>query len=133
MQQMHQGQLSGPPNPPEDRNVAPGALGAPPAHAELQSTLSNDVDDLLFGAAKDADKAESIANGKSEAKAEEQQDEKKPKKEKEKTTKLVYSDNEVSPEEKMAQLPRYAFVPSGEEGNMSGGATTSTASVTAPP
>lgn len=37
--------------------------------------------------------------------------EKKPKKDKEKATRLVYSDNEVSPEEKMAKLSRYAFAP----------------------
>jgi hypothetical protein len=40
--------------------------------------------------------------------------EKKPKKEKDKNTKMVYSDNEFSPEEKMAKLPRYAFVPDGK-------------------
>lgn len=128
---MHQGQLSGPPNPPENINFTQSPHDAPPAHAEPQSNLSNDVDDLLSGAAKDADKAESIANGKLEAKAEEPQDEKKGKKDKEKNTKLVYSDNDVSPEEKMAQLPRYAFVPSGKEGNMPGEETTSTVSVTA--
>ena len=89
------------------------------------------MDDLLSGAAKDADKAESIANGKMEAKAEEPQDENKGKKVKDKNTKLIYSDNEISPEEKMAQLPRYAFVPTGEEGKMAGEATTSIASVTA--
>ena len=129
MQQMHQGQLSGPPNPPENRNFTQGPPGAPHLPTDAQSTLSNDVDDLLSGAAKDADKAESIANSKLEVKAEEPQDEKKGKKEK--NMKLVYSDNEVSPEEKMAQLPRYAFVPSGEEGHISGEAATSTASVTA--
>jgi len=32
-------------------------------------------------------------------------------KEKDKNTRLVYSDNEVSPEEKMAKLPRYAYTP----------------------
>ncbi len=128
---MHQGQLSGPPNPPDNRIVTQSLHGAPPGTAEPQSTLSNDVNNLLSGAAKDADKAESIANGKLDAKAEEPQDEKKGKKEKEKNTKLIYSDNEISPEEKMAQLPRYAFVPSGEEGNLSGETTTSAASVTA--
>ncbi|KAH8813044.1 hypothetical protein F5884DRAFT_321464 [Xylogone sp. PMI_703] len=30
---------------------------------------------------------------------------------KDKPTRMIYSDNEVSPEEKMAKLPRYAFVP----------------------
>jgi hypothetical protein len=40
-------------------------------------------------------------------------EEKAPKKEKDKnkTSKLVYSDNDVSPEEKMARMPRYAFTP----------------------
>ena len=40
---------------------------------------------------------------------EEAADEKAGKKEKSKATRLVYSDNETSPEEKMAVLPRYAF------------------------
>ena len=125
---MHQGQLSGPPNPPENKLFVQNTSGLPPAHAEIPSTLSNDVDGLVSGAAKDADKAESIANGKPEAKAVEPQDEKKGKKDKDKNSKLIYSDNEISPEEKMAQLPRYAFVPGGEEGNM---ATGSVASITA--
>jgi hypothetical protein len=33
---------------------------------------------------------------------------------KDKPMKMVYSDNEVSPEEKMALMPRYAFVPDGK-------------------
>jgi hypothetical protein len=33
---------------------------------------------------------------------------------KDKPMKMVYSDNEVSPEEKMALMPRYAFVPEGK-------------------
>ena len=49
--------------------------------------------------------------------------EKKVKKEKEKNVKLVYSDNDVSPEEKMARLPRYAFVTEGEKDPMAGDAT----------
>lgn len=40
--------------------------------------------------------------------------EKKPKKDKDKNTKMIYSDNEVSPEEKLAKMPRYAFVPDGK-------------------
>ena len=39
-------------------------------------------------------------------------DGKKAKKEKDgKSMKLIYSDNETSPEEKMARMPRYAFAP----------------------
>jgi hypothetical protein len=30
---------------------------------------------------------------------------------KEKPTKMIYSDNDLSPEERMAKMPRYAFVP----------------------
>ncbi|KAK2074149.1 hypothetical protein P8C59_008378 [Phyllachora maydis] len=44
-------------------------------------------------------------------KAEEQPAEKKSRKEREKNMRMVYSDQDVSPEEKMAMLPRYAFVP----------------------
>lgn len=35
----------------------------------------------------------------------------KKEKEKPKSTRLVYSDNEISPEERMALLPKYAFTP----------------------
>lgn len=36
--------------------------------------------------------------------------EKKSKKDKEKNTRMVYADTEISPEEKMALLPRYRWV-----------------------
>ncbi|KZF24518.1 hypothetical protein L228DRAFT_98394 [Xylona heveae TC161] len=45
---------------------------------------------------------------------------------KEKASKLVYSDNEVSPEEKMAKLPRYAFVPDNKEETVLGSAVEAT-------
>jgi len=41
--------------------------------------------------------------------------EKKSKKDKDKNMKMIYSDNEVSPEEKMARMPRYAFAPVGKD------------------
>jgi len=41
-----------------------------------------------------------------------EQGEKKVKKEK--PIKMIYSDNDLSPEEKMAMMPRYAFVPDGK-------------------
>lgn len=62
-------------------------------------TISTSVDDLISGAAK---QAETTADKKGDE---------KPKKDKSKAVRLVYSDNETSPEEKMAQLARYAFVP----------------------
>ncbi|KAI9861457.1 MAG: hypothetical protein M1813_005354 [Trichoglossum hirsutum] len=69
------------------------------------SANASSVDELISGAARAADNAK--------AKTADQPGEKKIKKEKDrdKATKLVYSDNEVSPEEKMARLPRYAFAP----------------------
>ena len=65
------------------------------------------VDDLVSGAAKQADEAASAAASA----AAEHAGEKPSKKDKAKQMRLVYSDNEVSPEEKMAMLPRYAFAP----------------------
>jgi len=41
--------------------------------------------------------------------------EKKSKKEKDKAMKMVYSDNDVSPEEKMAKMARYAFISDGKD------------------
>lgn len=78
------------------------------------STNASSLDDLVSGAAKDADKAAVTAEPKAEIpKAADSKEEKKGKKEKDKNMKLVYSDNDVSPEEKMAKMPRYAFAPSG--------------------
>ena len=94
MQQMHQGQLKGPSN-------------QPPLPVAKASTL----DDLVSNAANDADKAASTGEVKIPGvEAGAGVEEKKSKKDKDKG-KLIYSDNDVSPEEKMAQLPRYAFAP----------------------
>lgn len=151
MQQMHQGQLPGPPNPASFSNQkgasqhpsngfnntqhAPngqthhefGGQGIKTPLNDRQGQVSanaTSLDDLLSVAAKDADEAGIAAEPKANAKAESAQPEKKSKKDKEKATKLVYSDNETSPEEKMAQLPRYAFVPDGKGETVLGDATT---------
>lgn len=78
------------------------------------SANASSLDDLVSGAAKDADKAASGAANKPDVpKNVESTEDKKGKKEKDKNMKLVYSDNDISPEEKMAKMPRYAFAPSG--------------------
>jgi hypothetical protein len=78
------------------------------------SANASSLDDLVSGAAKDADKAANGTDTKPELpRIEEPAEEKKGKKEKDKNMKLVYSDNDISPEEKMAKMPRYAFTPSG--------------------
>ena len=136
MQQMHQGQLSGPSNQnehsyssqqnaqqqpsqngsvhpagPTDRTSVPNQSLDTPA---VLSANASSLDDLVSGAAKDADKAASgVANKPDVGKNIESIEEKKGKKEKDKNMKLVYSDNDISPEEKMAKMPRYAFAPSG--------------------
>lgn len=70
------------------------------------SENATSLDDLVSGAARDADKAATaVSSTKPAAKAEEASEDKKGKKDKDKNMKLVYSDNEVSPEEKMAYLP----------------------------
>jgi hypothetical protein len=114
-----------------------------PPHSQgyngAHSTNASSVDDLVSGAAREADDIDEIirmaeAGIKPPKKGEapppavqapepiatptpapesaEKPDiaaEKKAKKEK--PIKMVYSDNELSPEEKMAMMPRYAFVP----------------------
>ena len=100
--------------------------------SQAKSTnISEAVNDLVASAAADADKALAATGSQPEPKVEEQPGEKKAKKEKEKekAVKMVYSDNEVSPEEKMAKLPRYAFVPDGKGETVLVDATT-TAAVT---
>lgn len=101
-------------------------LGEP---ANGNSANATSLDDLLSGAAKEADKAEPSNSNKAELKADDLQEEKKSKKEKDKNTKLIYSDNDVSPEEKMARLPRYAFAPGGKDSGILGDATTAAVTV----
>lgn len=104
------------------------------------SANASSVDDLVSGAARQADDIDEIIRmaeagikppkkgdatstpvsaTEPEATATPQPDvakaepaEKKSKKDK--PTKMVYSDNEISPEEKMALMPRYAFIPEGK-------------------
>jgi hypothetical protein len=79
------------------------------------SANATSLDDLISGASKEAEVAQSGQRDPAPASqtAEVATEEKAPKKEKDKnkTSKLVYSDNDVSPEEKMARMPRYAFTP----------------------
>ncbi|KAI9801918.1 MAG: hypothetical protein M1833_002233 [Piccolia ochrophora] len=137
MQQMHHGQVRGPPAQPisgvanSNGNAASSGQqsdsgpnsGQDHVNAAFDpSALENatSLDDLVSGAAQAADKAES--------KAVEPVAEKKGKKDKERdrSTRLVYSDNDISPEEKMARLPRYAFEPPTKGETVLGDATTAT-------
>ena len=135
---MHQGQL---PAPPSHNGVPQYAPGQPPAgtvtHSSPQIPVpsqlvaateaqdASSLDDLIANASKQADATNAAAAAAAtktevptptapakEDPAEEKVGTKKDKeKEKAKATRLVYSDNETSPEEKMAMLPKYAFTP----------------------
>lgn len=118
----------------------------PPGLNVEHSTNASTVDDLVSGAARDADddidkiirmaeagikppKRDSVdpfktetseaaaapeSADKSEQKSEGKTDVAEKKSKKDKPMKMIYSDNDVSPEEKMAKMPRYAFVPDGK-------------------
>ncbi|KAI4148361.1 MAG: hypothetical protein LQ340_005118 [Diploschistes diacapsis] len=107
MQQMHHGQIPGSSGLPFNEqqlltyqndgppNAPPGDDGAQLSTQAPVGAVSNEL--------------------KEDGKGGDAQPEKKAKKDKDKDVKLVYSDNEVSPEEKMAKLPRYAFDPKERE------------------
>ncbi len=133
---MHQGQITasqtphGVPqySPPQ---APPGTTTQLPQPPSLPAPFAGDesLDDLIKGARDQAD-AQAAAAGsvtatsapavptppvaappvKEEA-AEDKATKKDKEKEKPKSTRLVYSDNETSPEEKMAMMPKYAFTP----------------------
>ncbi|KAL8830380.1 MAG: hypothetical protein Q9170_005762, partial [Blastenia crenularia] len=113
MQQMHQGQLPGPPNPPDSPFNNSRGAGGPLSKPQIPfptpvSENATSLDELVSGAARDAEKAANAVDLKLANKADGATEDKKGRKDKDKNMKLVYSDNEVSPEEKMAQLPREA-------------------------
>lgn len=117
------------------------AYSHPPGLNGEHSTNAPTVDELVSSAARDADddidkiirmaeagikppKKDSVEPSKTET-ASETADKSEPKPEekaevtekktkKDKPMKMIYSDNDVSPEEKMAKMPRYAFVPDGK-------------------
>lgn len=110
---MHHGQVSGPPPSSAvqpDSNAAQNGRGASGAEGE---TTAASVDRLVSEAAKHtADlpaKPTPVSNVAEETPAA------KPAKKEKAKTRMVYADNEISPEEKMARLPRYAYVPERKE------------------
>lgn len=64
--------------------------------------LTREVDDLISGAAAEAQSSQADAKKVS-------------KKKKEENVRLVYGESDLSPEEKMATLPKYAYTPPKEE------------------
>jgi len=96
---------------------------APPPGLPQESQNATSLDDLISSASKQAEAAATPqpsthpqvgeSNVEPPPVKEEAIEDKTAKKDKEKpkTTKLIYSDNDISPEEKMAKMPRYAYTP----------------------
>jgi hypothetical protein len=115
------------------QQLPPAAPTVPELAANKESANGESLDDLISEAKEaesskaikaadkpDVPKAESnvttepVLAKKEEAKSEVKLEEKaegKKDKDKSKATKLVYDDNETSPEEKMAKMARYAYIP----------------------
>ncbi|EXJ55127.1 hypothetical protein A1O7_08052 [Cladophialophora yegresii CBS 114405] len=130
-QQMHQGQLPA----SQSHNVvsqyasgqaASSTAAGPPPQLPAAAEAASSLDDLIANASKQADANAAAAAAAASAKTatptapapaatELVEDKAGPKKDKEKekpkSTRLVYSDNETSPEERMAKLAKYAFTP----------------------
>lgn len=148
MQQMHQGP---PPSGswgsngwkgPEQNTAMSSAYPHPQGFPGTYAANASSVDDLVSGAAREADDIDELIRMaeagikppkkgetpvqvqayeatptpapevKPEVVEKPEQSEKKSKKEK--PIKMIYSDNDLSPEERMAKMPRYAFVPDGK-------------------
>ncbi|OAL29606.1 hypothetical protein AYO22_02020 [Fonsecaea multimorphosa] len=139
-QQMHQGQIPAPQShnivPQFAPGQAPGStnmqvppqIPVPNQASLVEAQDASSLDDLIASASKQADAdaaaaaeaaakpaippaVTSLATTKDEAGEDKGGPKKDKEKEKPKATRLVYSDNETSPEEKMAMLPKYAFTP----------------------
>ena len=97
------GALNAPPSLPSQ-----GPSGAPPANLGSTTGAVNGAEPKITSTPE----GKASAPQEPVAAQEKKSEDKKGKKEKERSNaKLIYSDNEVSPEEKMAKLSRYAFVP----------------------
>ncbi|KAI9735757.1 MAG: hypothetical protein M1818_006365 [Claussenomyces sp. TS43310] len=97
-----------------EAGIRPPKKDAPPSHALVSAPVPIPASAQTSAPAA-AQNPESHAQPQSQPAAIPETSEKKTKKEKDKNTRMVYSDNEVSPEEKMAKMPRYAFVPDGKD------------------
>ena len=131
---MHQGQTGGPqPMPYGDQmqhGAMNGAQGPPPGLAGsngMPAPAKSPLNNLAAAIAASGNSASATpipqdarAGVISDAGASDKKLKKN--KDKDKEVKMVYSDNDVSPEEKMASLPRYAFAPTRKEETVLGDA-----------
>ncbi|KAI5199286.1 hypothetical protein E4T39_06301 [Aureobasidium subglaciale] len=87
-----------------------GNMGGPVAPSQESDANATSVDELISGVAAQQSAKSAPSQQPTPTPAPEKEADGGSKKSK-KATRLVYSDQEVSPEEKMAQMPRYAFTP----------------------
>ena len=103
MQQMHHGINLNGPSPGYSPMTSP-----PPGVRNGSQPPATGLAEIAYPPGSGAPLTAGTENGEQKA---ESGAEKKSKKDKDKDVRLVYSDNEISPEEKLAKLPRYAFDP----------------------
>jgi len=110
MQKMHSGQYDGA-QASQDPISAQNGKGKSRANGtESVPDHATSVDDLISSAAKDAEAAVTTTNN-----ANSQSEAPRQKKAKNTNIKLVYTDNDTSPEEKMFKMPKYTFSPNQTE------------------
>ena len=129
MQQLHQGQVpesisspyNGQPLPATTDSQRVSVTGAYPVPGTVPPPSSTPVP------------PPAPSEVKLETKGTDGSTDKKAKKDKDKDVKLVYSDNDISPEEKMATLSRYAFEPREREETVLGNVTAAVTGVASGP
>lgn len=113
---MHQGAIPSPHSanvPYQKQESAPGIT--PPTAPPAEIPSSSDIQDLITGATQQVEAsatqsaAPPAATASTAAPAKEKPADEKKDKEKPKATRLVYQDTELSMEEKLATLSRFAF------------------------
>lgn len=87
--------------------------------ADKSASLTASIDDLISSSVTENPPSvpHSLLRPQRDVKVD-RKSKKEKEKEKQKLTKMMYTDNETSPEEKMARLPRYAYTPDGRKENV---------------
>ena len=112
LQQMHQGHIPNSGLPHTDQPKLPNGISTPASNLIPATVAELPQQSIPLQT--------STETPKEEVKPAESSTEKKSKKDKDKDIKLVYSDNEISPEEKLSKLARYAFYPVRQEAPTAG-------------
>ena len=88
-----------------------GNLGGPVSASQEPGANATSVDDLISSAAAQQGAPPTTSHQPTPTPVAAEKEAEAGSKKSKKATRLVYSDQEVSPEEKMARLPKYAYTP----------------------